>query len=221
MNSTNALTFAGAVFAVVVLVRLAWVLLYNRLYHLGTRMLGLPNPFSLSRALVVSWCGMRGLVTLAAALALPASFPERDLIVLSALGVVLGTLVVQGLTLGPLIRWLKFPPDASFQQELSAGRVALIDAALASMDDRQDEPADRLRLDLREERAAAADGREPRAVIPIDRLRRRAIAAKRRTLADLRRSGALDDDVFHALEQELDWDELAASPQGRIEIFEG
>ena len=56
--------------------------------------------------LVISWSGMRGIVTLAAALALPEAFPFRDLIVLTAFSVVLGTLALQGLTLGPLLRAL-------------------------------------------------------------------------------------------------------------------
>ena len=57
----------------------------------------------------------------------------RDAIALSAFAVVLGTLVVQGLTLGPLIGRLKLPPDDSFDQELAAARVVLLDAALASL----------------------------------------------------------------------------------------
>ena len=55
----------------------------------------------------------------------------------------------------------------------------------------------------------------------IDKLRRRSVIAQRRTLADLRRDGAIDDDVFHALEQELDWVELAVSPPDRFELVEG
>ena len=57
--------------------------------------------------IVMSWCGMRGIVTLAAAFALPENFPYRDLIVLTAFAVVLGSLVIQGLTLRPLILALR------------------------------------------------------------------------------------------------------------------
>ena len=53
--------------------------------------------------LIISWSGMRGIVSLAAAMALPPAFPYRDLIVLTAFAVVLGTLVIQGLTLKPLL----------------------------------------------------------------------------------------------------------------------
>jgi monovalent cation/hydrogen antiporter len=60
-------------------------------------------------AAVVGWCGMRGTVSLAAALSLPAAFPHGDLILVTAFGVVLGTLVVQGMTLGTI-------GDAAFQR---------------------------------------------------------------------------------------------------------
>ena len=60
-------------------------------------------------ALVVGWAGMRGIVTLGTALALPADFPQRDVIQFTAFAVVLGTLGFQGLTLKPLIAWLTLP----------------------------------------------------------------------------------------------------------------
>ena len=170
---------------------------------------------------MVAWCGMRGLVTLATAQALPASFPERDLIVLCAFAVLLGTLVVQGLTLGPLIVRLRFPPDDSFDRELSAARIALIDAAIAALEAHDDEAA-RAQLDsLQEARAATAAGQHPREVSESDRLKRDMIAVKRRRLAEMRRAGTIDDDVFHALEQELDWSELASSPPERLQLVEG
>src|SRR4051812_27473343 len=70
---------------------------------------GKPPP-DVRGALVISWCGMRGIVTLAAALALPEGFPGRDLIVFASC-VVLGTLVLQGLTLRPLLSRLALPRD--------------------------------------------------------------------------------------------------------------
>jgi CPA1 family monovalent cation:H+ antiporter len=214
----DAVGFASAVFGVVVVVRVAWVMLYMQ-----------ANLFSAVKksrkaitkhALLVSWCGMRGLVTLATALSLPATFPQRDLIVLSAFAVVLGTLVVQGLTLGPLIQWLSFPPDNSFGQEVAAARVQLLDAAVESMADRNDALAKRLRETYEEDRKIAMAGDHPREVSEFDALRRENIAAKRIRLAQLRREGVIDDDVFHALEQELDWAELAASSPHRVEMVE-
>ncbi|BCW90754.1 Sodium, potassium, lithium and rubidium/H(+) antiporter [Alphaproteobacteria bacterium SO-S41] len=216
----DALVFAAIVLGVVVAVRVVWVMFYNRAVN-WSGAYGTGKAPTIAQGLVVSWCGMRGLVTLATALALPAGFPERDLIVLSALAVVLGTLVIQGLTLGPLIRVLGFTRDTSFDSEVAAGRVALIDAGLASLDSKDADATARLRADFAAERAAAEAGSDPRAILEIDRLRRRTIAAKRTALAGLRRSGEMEDDVFHALEEELDWDELAVTPADRLGMEEG
>lgn len=216
----HALGFAGAVFLIVVVVRIAWVMLYNRVINRFGRKRRLPPP-TLAQGIVVSWCGMRGLVTLATALALPMSFPGRDLIVLSALAVVLGTLVVQGLTLGPLIRWLRFPADASFDEELASTRIALLDAALASLQGHDNKAADFLRKRYQAERAMAADGGEANRVFEGHRMRRVSLAAQRKRLFDLRRSGEIEDDVFHVLENELDRAELAVSSSSESGLVEG
>src|SRR5262249_2038916 len=122
----GALLLSLAILATVILVRLAWVLTAGaavRLiggwfcgqWHIGK--LGLRGD------LLIAWCGMRGLVTLATAFALPSGFPGRDPIVLTAFCVVLGTLVLQGMTLKPLLRWLRFAPDHSVEEEVSRARV--------------------------------------------------------------------------------------------------
>src|SRR5213078_2239191 len=100
---------AGAVLATVIVVRFAWHMSFNAVVRWRDRRRGFHPPRPMLRAsvgsgLVISWAGMRGIVTLAAALALPEGFPYRDLIVLTAFSVVLGTLVIQGLTLKPLMR---------------------------------------------------------------------------------------------------------------------
>ena len=90
----------------VIVVRMAWQLgvvalaeLRQRLAARSTRTL--PVDATPAGGLLLAWSGMRGIVSLAAALALPGDFPHRDLIVLAAFSVVLGTLVIQGLTLKP------------------------------------------------------------------------------------------------------------------------
>ncbi|WP_158806748.1 sodium:proton antiporter [Beijerinckia sp. L45] len=217
----HALGFAGIVTALVVAVRLVWVFLYNRVLNLIVRLRGGRGQApTFAQGLVVAWCGMRGLVTLATALALPAAFPSRDVIVLSALAVVLGTLVLQGLTLGPLIHFLRFAPDTAFDKAVSDTRVTLLDAAAATLDTQDGEAATLLREEYRTEREVAADGKHPRAVLEVHQLRQQAIIAKRQKLATLRCSGAIDDDIFHMLERELDWAELASSPPDRFEIVE-
>ncbi|MDB4944778.1 MAG: sodium/hydrogen exchanger [Labilithrix sp.] len=215
----SALAFAGLVFVTVVAVRFAWVMTYNRLLRGSSAQDGLETP-STAQGILVSWCGMRGVVTLAAAVSLPAAFPSRDLVVLSALAVVLGTVVVQGLTLGPLIARLKLPADESFRVEVSALRIVLLDTAIHSLDDVHDDEAEMLRAGYRGERDVAAAGDHPREVGYVDGLRRKALEAKRRKLADLRKDEKIEDDVFHALEQELDWIELAISPPDRLELEE-
>jgi CPA1 family monovalent cation:H+ antiporter len=164
---------------------------------------------------------MRGLVTLAIALALPPAFPARDLIVLTAFVVVLGTLIIQGLTLGLLIRWLGITPDESFGRALSEARESLLEAALASLGGTRGEAARLVKADYHAEQALTRDGDYPHAATDAADLRLQTIEAQRARLAELRRADRIGDDVFHALEQELDWAELAASPAHRIEILEG
>ena len=103
---------AGAVLVTVILVRFAWHMSLNGFVRWRDRRFGFkpPRPMlrpSVGSGVVISWAGMRGVVTLAAAIALPPAFPFRNLIVLTAFSVVLGTLVIQGLTLKPLLRALK------------------------------------------------------------------------------------------------------------------
>jgi CPA1 family monovalent cation:H+ antiporter len=88
------------------------------------------------------------------------------------------------------------------------------------MVDRDSTAATRLRDIYDEERKIAEAGNHPRDVSEFDALRRKNIVAKRIKLAELRHSGEIDDDVFHALEQELDWAELAASSPHHVELVE-
>ena len=98
--------------------------------------------------LVISWAGMRGIVSLAAALALPAAFPYRDLIVLTAFSVVLGTLVIQGLTLKPLLRALDLHDDDPVGRELRAARERALSAGLASFAHDESPVADAVRQEF-------------------------------------------------------------------------
>ena len=83
--------------------------------------------------LMISWSGMRGIVSLAAALALPTAFPYRNLILLTAFAVVLGTLLIQGLTLKPLLRALDLRDDDPVGRELRAARERALGAGLESL----------------------------------------------------------------------------------------
>ncbi|HEY3256988.1 MAG TPA: cation:proton antiporter, partial [Polyangiaceae bacterium] len=184
-------------------------------------------------AAVVGWCGMRGIVTLAAALALPTngadgrSFPHRDLIVFSAFSVVLGTLVVQGLTLRPLLAWLRLEDDGAVEREVRLGRTETLRAALSAIGTLPASEASdvhRRRYELMLARIEvpaadsddppAADGDEPSAAISRDdRLAdshalRAATSAERSRLLALRDAGTIGDHAFQRIEEELDWEEL-------------
>src|SRR5215213_8048737 len=113
----------GVVCLVVILVRVLWVMRDD----IACRLLRLPGRAggrcgTTGNAAVVAWSGMRGTVTLAAALALPAGFPQRGLVLFVSFGVVLGTLVIQGLTLRPLMRWLGLEQDDAVEREVQLAR---------------------------------------------------------------------------------------------------
>ena len=200
----QACVVAGTVLGVVVLVRMAWVACHGTVVRmLPRREVGLIP--TVQGGLIVGWCGMRGIVTLAAALALPAGFPHRDLVVFTAFAVVLGTLVLQGLTLRPLLAWFAMPPDDSVARELDLARAACTRAVLEVL---QREPDSEARQALQQDYAARLD---PAKEAPaLADLRRRALATERRTLLDLLRTGQIGEDAFHQLEEALDWSEAEA-----------
>jgi CPA1 family monovalent cation:H+ antiporter len=168
---------------------------------------------TLKGGLVVSWCGMRGIVTLAAAFALPADFPGRDLILLVACSVVLGTLVIQGLTLRPLIVALRLKAENPVTIEVARARGTAYRAALDEIDGDPSEAAELLRIEYRAVLTLAEgdpNGGVSATELPADPVRRRAIAAARRAILQLREAEDIGDDAFHQLEEELDRAELGA-----------
>jgi Na+/H+ antiporter len=161
-------------------------------------------------AYIVGWCGMRGIVTLAAALALPVNFPYRDLIFFTSFAVVLVTLVVQGMTLRPLIAWLDVHDDGSVEREVQLARVETLRAALdAARGCEGGESADlfRRRYELRLRRAQGDDAADD-SNAEDDEVVRAATAAERRRLIELRDNGTIGDTAFQQVEQELDLREL-------------
>jgi monovalent cation/hydrogen antiporter len=210
---------AAAVLGAVILTRIAWVMSYNTALRLmiarrGFRarrpMIAAPT---LQGGIVISWCGMRGIVTLAAAFALPLGFPYRDLILLTAFAVVLGSLVIQGLTLRPLIAALRLKDENPVTAEVARARAVAYRAALDEIDGDPSEAAEILRLEYRALLLRAEgdpDGGVATGELPADPLRRRAIRAARRSILALRESEDIGDDAFHQLEEEFDWAELSA-----------
>jgi CPA1 family monovalent cation:H+ antiporter len=208
---------AAAVLGVVILTRIIWVMSYNSILRamIARRGFHPRRPMSaptVQGGIVISWCGMRGIVTLAAAFALPEGFPYRDLILLTAFAVVLGSLLVQGLTLRPLIAALQLGDEDPVGAEVARARAISFRAALDEIDGDPSQEAEMLRLEYRAMlmRADGAPGGGISGELPADPLRRRAIAAARRSLLALRENEVIGDDAFHRLEEEFDWAELSA-----------
>jgi CPA1 family monovalent cation:H+ antiporter len=217
----GSLAFGLSVLALVIMVRIAWLVVYRTVVAAVRRWRpGLADRLA-SRdprgAIVISWSGMRGLVTLATAFALPPQFPGRDLIVLCAFCVVLGTLVIQGFTLRPLLQKLRFEDDGAAERELSRARVAIIQAGLDSLDDDTSGAATTVREQFAAARKVAEGQHEPQAATKYDKLRLRAIAAQREALHRLRAQGEIGDEAFRRLQEELDWAELDAAPAGSFQ----
>jgi CPA1 family monovalent cation:H+ antiporter len=207
---------AAAVLGIVILTRIVWVMFYGVVlrFVIARGLFRTKPPMTaptVRGGIVVSWCGMRGIVTLAAAFALPENFPYRDLMLLTAFTVVLGSLVIQGLTLRPLIMALRLKDEDPVRSEVAHGRAVAYRAALEEIDGDPSEEAELLRLEYRALLLRAGeDGGVASGELPADPLRRRAIRAARQSILNLRESEAIGDDAFHRLEEELDWAEMSA-----------
>lgn len=203
------LGFAFAILGLVIVVRLAWVLLYGVLHRDDPTMPGaMTRPEAMKAASVVGWSGMRGIVTLAAALALPEDFPYRSFILLTAFVVVLGTLVLQGLTLKPLLGWLGLKHDTTVEDELALARASALAAVITALADEDSPAAERLRLEYQAKLEEAAAGRDPHGSTDT-MLRRQVVPHARRAIDALRDSGRIGDDAYRQVEEELDWLELS------------
>lgn len=208
-----AIGFSLAVLATVIVARLAWIFFVRWIESLITRKSvpsWLPEPPPWRASLVLGWSGMRGIVTLAAAFALPAGVPGRDQIVLAAFSVVIGTLVIQGLTLGPLIRRLNAGEDGALDEEIGSARRVLIHAGLAALGDRKDASAQALRVRYGSAGEVVAQADDPQAASDFEQLHLQVLQRQRTKLHDMRDHGEIADDVYRRLLEELDWSEVDA-----------
>lgn len=216
---------AGAVVLTVIVVRLAWHMGFNAVIRWRDRRFGFHPPRPMLRptvrsGLVISWSGMRGIVTLAAALALPAGFPFRDLIVLTAFSVVLGTLVFQGLTLKPLLLALDLRDGDPVGQEVDRARQRALDAALATFETDSSPVAEAVRQEFIAHLGSAATDREEGEAIRTTHtdLHQRALGAARRIVLDMRATDDIGEDAFHVLEEEFDWIEMGSGARGEADV---
>ncbi|MEU3611477.1 Na+/H+ antiporter [Streptomyces sp. NPDC006872] len=233
-EGADAAWYAVALFLVAVVVRFLWVYPATFLPRLSARVRAREANPTWRGPIVIGWAGMRGVVSLAIAFSIPltvddgeAPFPYRNLILFLTFTTVIGTLVVQGLTLPPLIRLLKFPePDpqaatlAEANAQAQASRVAeeRLDALLA--DERNTLPpplADRLHSVLERRRNAVWErlGQvNPITGETVDdtyrRLSREMISAEREMFVRLRDGRYIDDEMLRTLLRRLDLEEAAA-----------
>jgi monovalent cation/hydrogen antiporter len=216
--ASTLLGYAALVSLTVIALRFAWVLVV------------LHAPKKIARrmsdwrgAVFLSWAGMRGALSLAAALALPletdagAPFPARDLILFLTFSVILATLVGQGLTLPFVIRVLGLEDDGIEAREEAEARIRAAEAAIARLDELEQEEwvredtAGRMRglYGFRADRFRARfedgdDGSIELRSQDFQRLRHELLAAERAAILDLRRSGAISNDVWIRVSRDLD-----------------
>jgi monovalent cation/hydrogen antiporter len=231
----SAAWYAVALFAVVVVTRFAWVYPATFLPRLlSARIREREENPTWKGSFIIGWAGMRGVVSLAIAFSIPLTlhdseepFPHRNLILFLTFTTVIGTLVVQGLTLPPLIRLLKFPcrdaqaetlAEANAQAQASRAAERRLDELLT--DERNALPAplaDRLRIVLERRRNAVWERlgqANPVTGESVDdtyrRLSREMISAEREVFVKLRDARYIDDEMLRTLLRRLDLEEAAA-----------
>jgi CPA1 family monovalent cation:H+ antiporter len=224
-HSTGELLAYGAGFSAVVIgTRFLWLFTMPYVVRaLDRRPAQMQRRVDWRQRVVSAWSGMRGGVSLAAALAIPletdagAPFPERDLIIFIAFCVILVSLLLQGLTLPLLMRKLGITDDGGEEQEELRARLTAAKAALDELDALEEEGAiredtlERMRglYRYRKRRFAARagkaedDGYEDRA-LSYQQALRRVLDAQREAIVRLRNSGEISNEVMHRVERELD-----------------
>jgi monovalent cation/hydrogen antiporter len=223
-SATSLVGYALLVSGTVIVTRIVWVPVFTYVPRWLWRRVRDRDPSPpFAAPLVISWAGLRGSVSLAAALAIPlttktgAPFAERDLIVFLTFCVIVATLVGQGLTLPVLIRVLGMEDDGLAERETSKARIKAAEAALVRLDELveeewvRDDTAERLRgaYRFRRDRFASrfdadSDGEIEARSLDYQRLRRELLEAERSAIVALRRDGIINDDVMHRLERDLD-----------------
>lgn len=211
----------AAVVAAVVVSRFVWVYGAEAVRALVTR-----TAFDARSSTIVGWAGMRGVVTLAVALALPEELPGRDLVLLASFAVILVTVLVQGTTLGLVIRWVGTGADegrlAHHLSEpqawarLETAQFAAVHPLAHDADGKVIHPRLLEQYRYRAELAGRLGDREefPRAeIVAHFGVVLAGVEAARRELLRLHRSGAIHDELMHVIERELDLQEMAARHQ--------
>jgi Na+/H+ antiporter len=224
MSTGSIMGYAVAVSAAVIVVRFLWVFPSTYLPRLVSRRIREREPpVHWQFPAIVAWTGMRGAVSLAAALAIPQTidgggpFPQRDLIIFLTYAVILATLILQGMTLPMLIRVLGVEEDGNPEQRESKARLLAARAAIDRIEDLREQEwvredtADRMRAmyDFRIRRFSARfddedDGAIDRRSQDYQRLRRKLLEAERAEVIRLRNQGKINDEIMRRIERDLD-----------------
>jgi CPA1 family monovalent cation:H+ antiporter len=220
-STIETLGVVAIVCVVVVVTRLVWVTLTSFLPRSPREAVAQRDPRLASRlTFVVGWAGLRGAVSLAAALALPETFPQRDLILLITFAVILVTLVGQGLTLPAVLRWAAWDGTEPDGDEATLARQAAYQAGLDEIErarprwDGHQPLFDRLESGLRdrtehlatEDPHETAERRQER--LEHEEIQRGVIAAQRSAVIELRDRREINDETLRTIERELDLEEL-------------
>jgi CPA1 family monovalent cation:H+ antiporter len=218
----RAAQLAILVVAVIMLVRFVWIFGATYLPRLLSRTFRHKNRAPWQHTALIAWTGMRGADSLAGALAIPfvlangEPFPGRDLILLLTFCVIFGTLTLQGLTLMPLIRWLKIVDDHVTEKEERLARLKANEAALArleaieSLNRARPESVERLRSEyadrIRQLRKEAPHEESVRRLFAADfeQLAREALEVERDTVITLRNEEAINDQALRRIQRDID-----------------
>jgi CPA1 family monovalent cation:H+ antiporter len=224
LPSSQLFLYALIISLAVVVVRVLWVFPAAYLPRLLFKSVRQHDPYpSWRHVTVIAWTGMRGVVSLAAALALPLTaaqdspFPGRDLIIFLTFVVILATLVVQGLSLPLLLRWLNLEDDTSLENEERKARLAANKAALAALNEIAEQSptkadaAKRLRIEyedrIRQLETADQNRKSRRLRLfseEYERLSREGLKQERETILKLRNKDVINDEVLRRIQQDID-----------------
>jgi Na+/H+ antiporter len=210
------------ILSAIALVRFLWMFGATYLPRLLSPKFRHKNPAPWQNTALIAWTGMRGADSLAGALAIPfvlangEPFPGRDLILLLTFCVIFGTLVLQGLTLRPLVRWLKIVDDHVTEKEERLARLKANEAALARLEEIESshrikpETVERLRSEYEDRiRQLSCQGPHEKSVSRLfseefEELAREALETERDTLIALRNEGTINDQALRRIQRDID-----------------
>jgi Na+/H+ antiporter len=213
IEEVDASTLAGyslLIFAVVMGMRFLWMLIVPTV---------LPSNTSRAERIAIAWSGMRGGVSLAAALAIThEGFPDRDLVIFVAYAVIVLTLVLPGLTLAPLVKRLGLVESEEHRREAAEARLRITEAGLERLEELADGAPEHVVQRMRERYGSRVERLEARVegdhdeqgqtdVAQAGRLLAEMIDAERDVLKQMRTELSFDAETLREIERELDLDE--------------